>query len=272
LGPNAPEEQVASARQRLGLDQPPALQFFHFAFHAFKLDFGNSFIDSRPVGLEVRRKIVNTATLTVMAVLFIALYLTVQVLLQGSRKWSRICELSDFLLVSLPTLFSAVLVALTTVAYYPFTRFSGFLTSLSDFMFLIPAAFVLACYPMGILGRILRRQMHLVSGTEYVRAARARGLSENRILRRYILRNSWLPIIAAFGNQLPLLLTSTFIVEIVFSIPGIGSLLLKSVLERDLPMMEGIIIVTSLFTLMVSFALEVMYQLIDPRIRSNHVQ
>jgi ABC-type dipeptide/oligopeptide/nickel transport system permease component len=119
---------------------------------------------------------------------------------------------------------------------------------------------------MGILGRIARTQITQVSTAEFVRAARARGLSNGMVLRSYVIRNSLVPLLAAFGNQLPLLLTSTFVVEVVFSVPGVGALLLKSVLERDLPMLEGIVIATSLFTIVVNVALEALYPFIDPRI------
>jgi peptide/nickel transport system permease protein len=112
--------------------------------------------------------------------------------------------------------------------------------------------------------------MRKVSESDYVRAAHARGLASGTMLRSYILRNSLVPLLAAFGNQLPLLLTSTFIVEIVFSVPGIGALLLKSVLERDLPMLEGIVLATSFFTIGIGLLLELLYPLADPRIRKGH--
>ena len=272
LGPNASEEQVAVVRQRLGLDKSLPQQFWDFAGRAASLDFGSSFVDGRPVGPEVLNKITLTAILAALALLFVAAYLTIFAMLQWAGAWVQLGEVSDFLLVSMPTLFSAAVVAVVAVLYYPFTRFSGFLNSPSDFLFLLPPAFVLALYPMGILGRILRSQMRQITGTDYVLAARALGLATGTIFRCYVLRNSLVPLLAAFGNQLPLLLTSTFIVEIVFSVPGIGALLLKSVLERDLPMLEGIVIVTSLLTLSITLVLEVIYPLADPRIRKARVR
>lgn len=270
LGQNASEEQVATVRQRLGLDDPLVHQFFRFFGRAVRFDFGSSFVDGRLVGPEVRKKIVLTTSLAGMSLLYVSVYLTIHVLLLvRSRKWRRVGEISDFLLVSQPTLFAAVIVAIMAISCYPFTRFSGSLDSLADWLYLLPPAFVLALYPMGILGRILRNQINQISDTDYVRTARSLGLAENTIMRGYILRNSWVPILAAFGNQLPLLFTSTFIVEIVFSVPGIGSLLLKSVLERDLPMMQGIVIATSLLTLAVTLTLEIFYPLIDRRIGSR---
>jgi peptide/nickel transport system permease protein len=270
LGPNASEEQVASLRHSLELDKPVAAQFISYIARVATFDFGHSFIDARPVGAEVKRKLILSAVLAAMAVIIVTIYLTVTVALERGGGWHRLRETTDFLCVSLPTLFSSVVVALLAVAYFPYTRFSGELTTIEDWLFLLPPAFVLALYPMGILGRIARAQMRQISDADYVRAARARGISGGTVLRSYILRNSLVPLLAALGNQLPLLLTSTFIVEIVFSVPGIGALLLKSVLERDLPMLEGIVLATSLLTIGISLVLELLYPLADPRIRKAH--
>jgi peptide/nickel transport system permease protein len=270
LGPNASEEQVASLRQSLELDKPLTTQFISYVVRIATLDFGRSFVDGRPVATEVKRKLMLSAVLAAIAITIVALYLTATIALEMREGWRWIRELTDFLCVSLPTLFSSLVVALLSVAYFSYTRYTGSLTTAGDLFFLLPPAFVLALYPMGILGRITRAQMRKVSESDYVRAAHARGLASGTMLRSYILRNSLVPLLAAFGNQLPLLLTSTFIVEIVFSVPGIGALLLKSVLERDLPMLEGIVLATSFFTIGIGLLLELLYPLADPRIRKGH--
>lgn len=271
LGPNASEEQVITVRRSLGLDQSVLVQFGDYIARVASFDFGHSFVDGRPVGPEVREKLLITASLAAMAIAMVLLYLAGSVLLWSHAQWRWVLRSLEFLFVSLPTLFTGVVVALAVVAYYPFTRFSGSLSTLADWLYLLPPAFVLALYPMGILGRIAAEQMRQVARLDYVRAAQARGLAEGIVLRGYIFRNSLVPVLAAFGNQLPLLLTSTFIVEIVFSVPGIGALLLKSVLERDLPMLEGIVVLTGFLTIATSLLLEVAYPLADPRMRENHV-
>ena len=267
LGPNASEEQVTSAKHNLGLDKPVASQFRDYLRRVAVLDFGRSFIDGRPVGTEVKQKLIVSGALASMTVIIVALYLMAMIAINGASRRSWLPQVSEFFFISLPTLFSGVVVALATVAYYPFTRFSGRLAAVEDWLFLLPPAFVLALYPMGILGRIAREHMHLAAQADYTRAAQARGLANGLVLRSYVLRNSLVPLLAAFGNQVPLLLTSTFVVEIVFSIPGIGALLLKSVLARDLPMLEGIVVFTALLSIAVTLLLEWSYPLADPRIR-----
>lgn len=271
LGANVDEQQVAMLRHTLGLDQPASAQFSRYLKRVASLEFGRSYIDARPVGAEVRKKLGLTAVLAGLSVAILVVYLSMVVVFEGLGRWRHLSEAFDFLCVALPTLFSGVVVALVAVAYYPYTRFSGSLASLEDWLFLFPPAAVLALYPMGVLGRIAKGQMRAVAQAGYVQAARACGLSQATILRSYLVRNSLVPLLAAFGNQLPLLLTSTFIVEIVFSVPGIGALLLNSVLQRDLPMLEGIVITTSLLTISVALLLEVLYPLADPRIGEANV-
>lgn len=270
LGANASEEQVAAVRRELELDRPLATQFSHYVARAVTLDFGWSFVDHRPVADEVGKRICVSAALASVSLVFIFAYLMLAALLAYRPNWSKLAELMDFSCVSLPSLFVGVMVALGTIAYYPYTRFSGTLAEAEDWLYLIPPAFVLALYPMGVLGRIMRSQIHAIRHSPYVRAAQALGLSEHTILYRYVLPNALVPLLSALGNQLPLLLTSTFIVELVFSIPGIGALLLRSVLERDLPMLEGIVIATSAFVVGTSLVLEMLYPLADPRIRRGH--
>lgn len=270
LGPNASEEQVIAVRHSLGLDQSVPAQFGDYIARVATLDFGRSFVDGRPVGAEVRDKLMVTASLAALAVALIVLYLAASVVLEGTSQWRWLPRVAEFLCVSMPTLFVGVVVALAVVAYYPYTRFSGALASAGDWLYLLPPALVLALYPMGILGRIATDQMRQIADMDYVRAARGRGLARRTVVRAYILRNSLVPVMAAFGNQLPLLLTSTFIVEVVFSVPGIGALLLKSVLERDLPMLEGIVVLTAFLTIATTLLLELCYPFADPRIRQQH--
>lgn len=269
LGPNASETQVETVRRELGLDRPIHRQFRHYIQQVAILDFGNSYVDGRPVGTELGKRFRVSLSLAAVSLLIIFSYLALLTVLARMGIGSGLSELSDFLCVSLPTLFAGFVIALASAKYYPYTRFSGAMGGFSDWLFLVPPAFVLALYPMGILGRILRKQFSELRRSRYVLSAQALGLSKSVVWRRYILRNAYVPMLAAFGNQIPFLVSSTFIVELIFSVPGIGVLLLRSVLERDLPMMEGIVISTSIVVLIVSGVLEILYPKADPRIRVN---
>ena len=122
---------------------------------------------------------------------------------------------------------------------------------------------MLALYPMAILSRIFKEEMRRINRSQFVLAARSRGLSKWEVLRKHVLKNALIPFLAALTNQIPIL------VEIIFSIPGIGSLLIKSLLQRDFPMLEGIVIFNGSVVILVYLLFELAYPLIDPRIRDQ---
>nr|WP_246514939.1 ABC transporter permease [Desulfonema limicola] len=182
---------------------------------------------------------------------------------------NRLFKVLNFLFISTPSFFSGLIVALIAVRYLPFFSFSGSFESVSDYIFFLPPAFVLSLYPMAILSKILANEMEEILKKPYILAARAYAFNEKKICYIYALKNAVIPYLAAISNQLPMLFTGAFIVEIIFSVPGIGSLLIKSVLERDFPMLEAIIILNGIIFILTNIFFENLYPLIDPRIRKK---
>lgn len=269
LGPNASEGQVAELRTDLGLDQPVHIQLKNYIWQAVTFNFGNSFVDQRSVASEVLTRFSVSMVLFGQTVLIILLYLAFVLLSSQSSTLRKFISVSDFLFSSQPIFFSGIVVALITLYYYPFVTFSGEFRSVEDFMSLLPAALVTALYPMAILSGILRDQLKLSFQSQYIRAAKAMGIPELVILCKYALKNCLLPVLAAFSNILPSLLTGAFIVEIIFSLPGIGTLLLNSILMRDLPMLECTIILNGAFFILINYVFEILYPLVDSRIGEN---
>jgi len=271
LGPNAGEEQVQSLRIRMGLDQPLPKQFTSYLTEVLQFNFGTSFVDNRSVQVEVGQKLKVTLALIAISLVMTLLYVGMTITFEAFNI-AIIGRLLDFIWVSLPTMFSGLLIALLSAHYYPFTQFSGSLSRWTDLLFLLPPAFVLALYPMAILSRIIRDEIAKVRHSQFVLAARANGLSKRDVLYQHILRNAMIPMLAALANQIPMLFTSTFIIEIMFSIPGIGSLLISSLLQRDFPMLEGIVILNGLVVILVYMVFELLYPIIDPRIKSSNAE
>lgn len=266
LGAAATEQQVASLRHQMGLDQTLPVQLLTYGKRIVRLDLGRSFVDDRPVAWELAGKLTTTATVAAIATLFIMCH--VALVCWGTTVAGARPAIStiNFALTIAPTMAVGIFLALLVARYYPFASFSGAPSSWQDWLFLVPPAFVLATYPMGILGSIAQRQIEEIDRAAYVVAARARGLGTLSVLRSHVMPNAMVPLLSAFGNQLPLLLTSAFIVEIIYSVPGLGMLLLKSVLARDLPMLEGLVLLSAVVTIIVTFALEALYPILDPRI------
>lgn len=266
LGANANPQQVEQLRERLGLDRPYHVQFVRYLQDIVKLDFGNSYVDNRNVFQEVLRRLRITLTLTGIAVILILIYLSTVVLSLVIPGMRRIQDLLEFFMSSLPVFFSGIIVALFTIYFYPVTSFSGNLQSWSNILYLMPPALVLSFYPIAILSKILKDEMASILQSSYITAERAYGFSYIDILYRYALKNSLLPVLSAFSNILPVLLTGAFIVEIIFTIPGIGTMLIKSILERDFPMLECTVIVNGTFFVIVNLGFEYLYPAVDRRI------
>lgn len=269
LGPNANAAQVESLKEKLGLDKPLYAQFLTYIRNVAALDFGHSYVDERNVFREVSERLRITFSLVGFSLLFTFAYL-LTVILTFSVSWlRRLHDLADFLMSSLPVFFSGIIVALLALYIYPFTSFSGRLDSWESVLFLAPPALVLALYPMAILSGILKEEMESSLQSLYVTAQRSWGFSERSILFRYALKNCLIPIVSTLSNILPVLLTGAFVVEIIFSVPGIGTLLVKSILERDFPMLECIVIVNGAFFVLVNLGFEYLYPVLDPRIASE---
>lgn len=268
LGPNADERQVEMLRKELGLDKPLHSQFGGFLSKTIRFDFGRSYIDGRMVYQEVLNKFKISLFLVTITLFFILIYSTVIVL--GSAQLSPLVDFLNFLFISTPTFFSGVIIAIVVFLFYPFTSFSGDILSIADILYLLPPAFVLALYPMAILARILRHEMERINKSIFITSARALGFSEMQIRLRHSLKNALVPFMAALSNQLPMLFTGAFIVEIIFSIPGIGSLLIKSILHKDFPMLEAVVILNAFLFIMINLVFELLYPVIDPRIRGSN--
>jgi len=266
LGPNADISQVNRLRENLGLNEPLHVQLGQYLRDVLTLDFGRSYVDDRDVFHEVGNRLKVTLSLVAVSMMIVFGYLFLMILsflAPSARKCSAVL---DFLMSSLPVFFSGIIVALFALYYYPVTSFSGTLISANDLLYLIPPALVLALYPMAIMAGILKEEMTSVLKSPYITAGKSWGFSDIMILFRHALKNTLIPVLSALSNILPVLLTGAFIVEIIFSVPGIGSILVKSILEQDFPMLKCTVIVNGAFFVLVNLVFEYLYPLVDPRL------
>lgn len=268
LGPNADEQQVEVLRKELGLDKPFSHQLINYLSKAIQFNFGESYIDKRPVFYEVLEKFRVSLVLVSFSLFFVLFYVLFVISCPPQVYWH--IELLNYIFVSTPTFFMGVVVAILTFLFYPFTSFSGNFQSVADYFYIIPPAFVLALYPMATLAKILKQEIEKINRSSFIINVRAQGLPELKIRFKHILRNVLIPFLAALSNQLPMLFTGAFIIEIIFSLPGIGSLLVKSILQKDFPMLEGIVILNGSLFILINLLFETLYPIIDPRIRKQY--
>lgn len=269
LGANASNAQVAALRAQLGLDRPLPEQLISYLGDLLSGDFGRSFIDGRLVGTEVLAKLGLSAALSFFASAIAAGYLVAQIDSSREGRASPIFRCLNHLFTTLPTMFVAIVTLSWLLPHYPFNYYPGTLTNFEGWAFLVPPAMVLALYPMGILGKVAEREFNDLGSRPFVEAARARGLDPQRILWRHMFPNALITLLSSYTTLLPILLTGSFVVEIIFSVPGLGALLLKSVLNRDLPMLQGIVIVATALTIVIHLLIELAYPAIDPRIAEH---
>jgi peptide/nickel transport system permease protein len=236
------------------------------------LDFGYSYVDNRNVFHEVSGRLKITLSLIAVSMTIVVAYLLTRILSFLYPSLKKFSDLLDFLMSSLPIFFSGIIVVLLTLYFYPVTSFSGRLSSLDDILYLIPPALVLSFYPMAILSGILKEEMSSVLQSQYITSGKSWGFSNLIILFKFALRNTIIPLLSALSNILPIMLTGAFIVEIIFSIPGIGSILVRSILEQDFPMLECTVIINGAFFVLVNLAFEFLYPVVDPRIAENSNQ
>jgi peptide/nickel transport system permease protein len=274
LGPEATPAQVERARERLGLDEPLLVQYPRWLLDLARLDLGESLFLDRPVATAIGERIVPTLQLTVYA-LAIALALGVPAgVVAAMRRNSLIDRLlmvlavagtaiADFFLAILfVLLFAVTLRWLPSAGYVPF-----FESPVDHIRSMILPSLALGVSIAGLPARLIRAAMLDALHEDYVRAAVARGLTPTQVALRHALRNALLPAVTVLGYTLGDLLGGAVIVETVFNLPGMGQLVVNSIARRDFPVIQGVVMVIAGFYLLASLLVDVLYAVIDPRVR-----
>ena len=275
LGPRGTAELLRQARRELGLDQPLYVQYGRWVFNAARGDLGESYRLNRPVAPEVLDRFKNSALLAVVAFVVAVVVGT----LAGSLSAVRRGGLLDNALmaitvtgISMPPfylgmlliiLFSVKLNLLPTGGMYDVREDP---TTARLLVHLILPALTLAAVPIAVIARIMRSSMLEVFGQDYVRTARAKGLHDRAVVARHALRNALIPVVAVVGLQVGYLLSATALVEVVFSWPGLGSLLVQSIVQRDLPLAQGAVLLIAVVYVVVNLLTDLIQAWLDPRI------
>lgn len=274
LGTEATAEQVEALQEEMGLNDPVPVQYARWLGGLVTGDLGESYSYSMPVWELLRDKLPITAALTVMSFLLI-LVLSVPLGIytaQREGKWAdRILMVLDQVAMSVPGFFWGILITLvfglilkwfTPGAYVPVSEsFGGFL----GYLIAPSVAIALPRCAMGV--KMLRSSVLAQLEKDYVRTAYARGNGRRRVMYRHVLKNALLPVLTFWGMTIADIVANSIIIEQVFTIPGMGSLLITSISNRDYPVALGIIVLIAFFVIVVNFIVDILYGRIDPRIR-----
>ncbi|CAM5206600.1 peptide ABC transporter [Bosea thiooxidans] len=272
-GPTATQDVVQAIRQELGLDQPLWKQFLIYIGRLAQGDLGVSIINNVPVVQELGNTIGPTLELMfaslVWAIPLGMLLGTVGAYFRGSLLDRAIMAVS-VAGVSLPVFFLGLgLIWLFGFKYpiLPFTGRIGPLWTWEGLQGIILPAITLGGVFVGPVARMTRTSVLDELNADHVRTARAKGLTESAVVLRHTLRNALVPVVTLIGLQIGFLLGGAVVTETVFSWPGIGRLAVGAILSSDLPMAQGTIIVLSLGFILVNLAVDVLYAVLDPRVR-----
>ena len=266
LGEFASASDVARLRAELGLDRPIVVQYLKFLGRAVRGDLGSSIRSRRPVQEEIAERLPPTMVLALAAqVLAVCAGITAGVTAAAARRPSVDSAIVAVTLVglSMPTFWSGLLLILLfslTLGWLPITA-SGGLRAL-----ILPAV-TLAAPAAAVLARVTRASVLEVLRQDYVRTARAKGVSERLVVYRHGLRNALIPVLTVAALQFAGLVAGAVIVESVFSRPGLGRLAVTAILSRDFPLAQGIVLVVASMYVFVNVGVDLVYGVLDPRIR-----
>ncbi|WP_198368574.1 ABC transporter permease [Roseomonas rosulenta] len=273
-GPTATPDVIAAIRSDLGLDRPLYVQFGLYLWRLVQGDLGASIINNVPVTQELAATIGPTLELMV-ASLFWSIPLGILLgTLAGYWRGSvidRVIMAVSVAGVSVPVFFLG-LVLIWFVGFQwqwlPFTGRGGPIWTMDGIRSLILPAITLGGVFIGPVARMTRTAVLDVLSADHVRTARAKGLTERLVVLRHALRNALVPVVTLIGLQIGFLLGGAVVTETVFAWPGIGRLAVSAILQTDVPMAQGTIIVLSMGFILVNLAVDVLYAALDPRIRA----
>lgn len=273
LGMQATEENVQARRERLGLDRPLHEQYASWIADAVRGDFGDSLITGQAITPQIQDRLPTTLQLALLALVIGMLIAFPLGIISAVKPGSMVDTLATFvsqLGVAIPDFWMSILLVLlfsTSLEWLPpsgYTPISEDFTGWLEHMILpaMTAGFISA----SIQTRFIRSAMLEVMSQNYVLTARAKGLREATVVLGHGLRNALITVVTIIGLQMTALLSAVVVIEIVFSLPGLGSLTLDAVLARDYPLVQGSILVMAIMVTGINLFVDIIYFLLDPRI------
>jgi peptide/nickel transport system permease protein len=274
LGPEASQETVHALRAQLGLDRPVLVQYASWLGHALHGDLGRSLVDRQPVGKLIAQRLPATlelAVLTFLLSLLIAVPIGVYTSVKrgGLADWvGSVAALAGqsiphfWLGIMLIMFFSLQLKLLPPSGYVPF-----WVNPKANLLSLLLPAIATGAREAAVTTRYLRASLLDVLRQDYVRTARAKGLAQRVVILRHAVRNALIPVITASGLQIAALLGGLVITETIFTIPGFGRLIVDAIFQRDIPVVQGAVLVAALMVMGINLLVDVIYSLVDPRIK-----
>lgn len=265
LSDGATLEQLADFRRDYGLDQPIPVQFVRYIKDCLRGDLGKSIRHSLPVTSLIVDKLPNTLKLT-FAAMFISLLLSFPIGIFVALHRNTIADSAGTIFAlngqAMPSFWVGLMLSFVFGVKLRWLPISG----ADTWKHLVLPAVTLGFYLTGRLTRLIRSSMLEVLGKEYIRTARSKGLLEKVVIWKHALRNASIPVITYIGLIFADLLGGAMVIETVFAWPGVGRLVINAVLQRDFPLVQGVVLFSALIFVVVNLLVDVLYTILDPRI------
>ena len=269
LGEGASLEMVEELTAELGLDDPFFVQYFRFVTGAVRGDFGISFQTRRNVGDEILARYPNTIRLAGIGV-FVALIIGIPLgILSAVKQYTPLDYIASFLglvWVSIPNFWLGLMMIMIIAVHFNVLPASGH----TEWVHWVMPVFAIATGSAASIMRMTRSSMLESIRTDYVRTARAKGQKESVVIFRHALRNALTPVATTAGLSFGILLGGAVLTETIFAIPGLGSYMVSSMMNRDWPVVRGGATLIAVSFTVVNMLVDILYALLDPRIRSQY--
>ena len=274
LGEEASKEALEALRKQMGLDRPLYVRYLLWLNRLVRGDFGKSVRDGRPVLDTLLLKLPTTIELAITSLLVAwAIAIPAAVLAAWKRRsaWDYAATAVGLAGISIPNFWLGIMLIYLLAVNLRLLPPSGYVEPWIDLSrnlrLMVMPSIVLGSALAALVMRLLRSSLIEVLGTDYVRTAHAKGLNERAVIVRHAIKNAMIPVVTIMGLQLSGLLGGAVITETIFAIPGFGRLAVDSILTRDYPMVQGVVLFAALAVVLTNLFVDMVYAFLDPRIR-----
>lgn len=270
LGETASQESIDQLREELGLNDPFIVQYFTYVRNiVVDQDLGRSYVTNRPVASEIISRYPNTLRLALLGVL-VSISIGIPLgIISAVKQYTWIDNVAMFFAligVSMPIFWQGILLIILFSVTFRILPSSGFNT----WQQMILPALTLGTGSAAIVARMTRSSMLEVYRQDYIRTARSKGLGEFTVVVRHALRNTLIPVVTIIGLQFGFLLGGAIVTETIFSIPGVGRLMVDAIRQRDMLIVQGGVLVIAFTFSLINLFVDIMYAFLDPKIRAQY--
>ena len=268
LGQRADVASVEAVREELGLNKPMYVQYARFMGNAFQGDLGRSYSSNRQVVQTILEKLPATAILSFSALLISSIIGVLIGIISATKKYTltdNVSMLFALFGISFPTFAFGLIMALVFGHLLKWFPISGYIND--GWQYLILPMLTLALRPLAITARITRSSMLDVMNQDYVRTAKAKGLSSYNVIFKHTLRNALNPVVTTISASLAATLGGVFFIEYIFNWPGIGLLAIDAIFKLDFPMIQGTVLFSAIVFVIINFFVDIIYATLDPKVK-----